>query len=116
MKRFFTVILAATILCFFFYGCKKCDCGNVTPVTPTTEEIMLLNTAFSPLEKTISKGTKVRWVNHDPYAHTVTSDDNIFDSGNLNGGQTFEYTFNNTGTFNYHCNYHSAMKGKIIVQ
>lgn len=99
-----------------FQGCKKCDCPTVPPPSTTTEDIVLLNTAFSPSEKIITKGTTVKWTNKDPYAHTVTSDDNIFDSGNMNQGQTFEYTFNTPGTYNYHCTYHSSiMKGKITV-
>jgi plastocyanin len=117
MKRIILRCFSAIILvaCFNFYGCKKCDCPTAPPKT-TTEEILMLNTVFSPAEKMITKGTTVKWTNQDPYAHTVTSDDNVFNSGNLNQGQTFEYTFNTPGTYDYHCIYHApGMKGRIIV-
>lgn len=38
-----------------------------------------------------------------------------FDSGNLESGRSFSFTFTDVGTFTYHCNIHSSMKGKIIV-
>jgi plastocyanin len=69
-----------------------------------------------PLTTTVAKGTKVSWNNADGTAHTVTSDDNTsFNSGNLASGATFSYTANTVGTFPYHCNYHSNMKGTLVV-
>jgi plastocyanin len=46
----------------------------------------------------------------------VTSDTNLFDSGPISNGATFSYTFNEAGTFNYHCNVHPSMLGKVTVQ
>jgi plastocyanin len=115
MKRFLFTCLIALLVAASYNSCKKCDCP-APGTSATTQDIMLQNTAFSPAEKTISRGTKVTWINHDPYAHTVTSTTNIFDSGNMNQGQAFEYTFNTAGTYDYYCVYHaSIMKGKIIV-
>lgn len=116
MKHFLLTCLATLLISANYYGCKKCDCDNVTPTPTTTQDITLQNTAFSPAEKTITRGTTVRWINHDPYAHTVTSTTNLFNSGNLDQGQTFEYTFNTAGTYDYYCTYHaSIMRAKIIV-
>jgi plastocyanin len=108
-------------------ACKKdnhCEPKPATvPVTPpptpaaVTVEIQMINTTFSPAEKTITKGTTVRWVNKDSYAHTVTANDNSFDSGNMNAGATFEHKFETAGTFDYKCQYHlPGMTGRIIVQ
>jgi plastocyanin len=38
-----------------------------------------------------------------------------FDSGITQTGQTFRYTFNNPGTFEYYCNVHPSMVGEIVV-
>lgn len=39
-----------------------------------------------------------------------------FNSGIINPGGTFTYTFKNTGTYNYYCSIHKPdMKGEIIV-
>jgi hypothetical protein len=45
----------------------------------------------------------------------VTSDTGLFDSGTLNVGNTFSFTFTQAGTFTYHCNIHPMMTGAIVV-
>jgi plastocyanin len=39
----------------------------------------------------------------------------LFDSGTINNGASFSFTFNNKGTFNYKCSIHPSMNGTIIV-
>lgn len=83
----------------------------------TTLEISLKNIKFSQPDVTIDAGTKVKWTNEDSVNHTVTANDNKFDSGVLGKGQTFEFTFSEPGTYEYKCTIHpSQMKGKITVK
>lgn len=92
---------------------------NPTPTpdpTPADLNVSIEGSAYVKNSMTIAQGTKVRWTNKDAAAHTVTSDEGKFDSGNLSSGQTFDYTFNELGTFNYHCALHPEMKGTIIVK
>src|SRR5437867_10361583 len=63
------------------------------------------------------------WKNDDSTLHTVTSgraegreSGTIFDSSYLLGGKTYEWKFNNAGTFDYYCTLHPFMNGKIVVQ
>jgi plastocyanin len=58
----------------------------------------------------------VRFDNADDVAHTVTSDDGLFDSGPLEPGKSFSYAFSRRGTFRYHCEIHPAMKGSVVVR
>jgi plastocyanin len=37
------------------------------------------------------------------------------DSGNIGIGKSYSHTFTKAGSFAYHCNYHSVMKGTVIV-
>ena len=62
-------------------------------------------------------GATVTWSNVDTVPHTVTADDNSFDSNTLNTGQTFSHTFNNAGTFTYFCKIHGkpSMSGTVRV-
>lgn len=71
---------------------------------------------FTPDTITIPVGTKVIWTNQDTIAHTVTSDNGVFKSDLLNLDKSFEYTFNQPGTFSYHCDPHPFMIAKIVVQ
>jgi plastocyanin len=58
----------------------------------------------------------VTFQNADTVPHTVTADDGSFNSGNLNAGQSWTHTFSTPGTFSFHCEYHSWMKGTIVVR
>ena len=78
-------------------------------------EVSIANFAFSPDTLTVKVGTTVKWTNNDSTTHTVTADDKSFDSGNLDPGKSFSFTFKQAGTFSYHCSIHPNMKAKIVV-
>jgi plastocyanin len=81
--------------------------SSSTPAS--TDKVSIENFSFSPASITVKKG-------NDTTAHTVTADTgNTFDSGTLENGKTFSFTFNTAGTFKYHCNFHSDMHGTVTV-
>ena len=86
------------------------------PLPPADLNVTIQNSAFTKDTMTIALGTKVRWTNKDAMTHTVTSDNAKFDSKELAMGQTFDFTFNEIGTFSYHCAIHPGMKGTITVK
>lgn len=88
----------------------------MTLAIPAANEIKIQANAFVPQTLTISVNSTVKWKNLDAIAHTVTSDNLSWDSGNIPAGGTFKFTFTATGTFDYHCTIHPFMKGTIIVQ
>ncbi len=83
--------------------------------SPGGTEVSIANFAFSPDTLTVKPGTTVKWTNNDTTAHTVTADDKSFDSGNLDPGKSFSFTFKQAGTFSYHCSIHPNMKAKVVV-
>jgi plastocyanin len=78
-------------------------------------DVTIQSNSFNPDSLTIKVGETVTWTNKDSYAHTVTSDNGVFDSGNIASGATFSFTFNTEGTYSYHCSIHTSMTAKIIV-
>jgi plastocyanin len=86
-----------------------------TGTNTATPEVAIKGFAFSPDSMTIKVGTTVKWTNQDSVAHTVTSDTGLFDSGDLAAGDTFSFTFTQSGTFAYHCTMHPSMTATIIV-
>jgi len=77
---------------------------------------------FSPSSVTIQPGDTVRWTwsssGHSTTSGTPGSPDGIWDSGILNQGAMFSYTFNTAGSFPYYCTVHGAccnMVGTVIV-
>lgn len=91
-----------------------------TPVEVEKEfTIKINNFAFSPSELKISAGSNVTWVNEDSTPHTVNSDTGGrggIGSGILDPGMSYTKQFLTAGTYPYHCNFHSSMKGKIVVE
>jgi plastocyanin len=92
------------------------DSGDSNGDEPASNEVWMQNNDFVPLEKTISAGTTVKWINKDNVPHTVTSANGLFSSGNISGGGIFEYTFDSAGTYEYTCTLHADMDGTIIVE
>jgi amicyanin len=85
---------------------------------PSAIHVTIRNFAFDPAKLTISVGQTVTWTNEDavPHTATATSPAKAFDSGNLNQGQRYSFTFDKAGTYDYICIYHPYMKGTIVVQ
>jgi len=79
------------------------------------------NECFLPYEETVAKGATVTWSNDDSAAHTVTSGtptggpDGLFDSSIFMAGNSFEFTFDDAGTYDYFCMVHPWMAGIINV-
>ena len=78
---------------------------------------------FLPGEVTIAAGGHVEWANTDEAMHFATSGDGatmtpdgVFDSGMMNPGDTFSFTFEEPGTYPYYCMVHAWMVGTIIVE
>lgn len=64
----------------------------------------------------VSSGTSVRWINQDTKAHTITSNNNVWDSGAINAGASYSFTFDTVGSYSYFCKLHPSEIGVVIVQ
>ena len=64
---------------------------------------------------TVGAGTEVRVTNRDATAHTWTSLDGFFDSGTIEPAESFEFTFDTAGAFEFFCGIHPQMTGTITV-
>jgi plastocyanin len=114
------LILPAVLFIFVLLtSCMNMNNPSNTNSTGTlsqgANEVYIQGMAFSPATLTITAGTTVTWINKDTINHTVTSDTPLFNSGIVTSNGSFSYTFNNSGTFPYHCSIHPAMKASIVV-
>ena len=80
----------------------------------TKVDIAIKDFAFNPAQVTVNAGTTVVWTNQDAMVHRIQSE--YVNSGDLQQGDTFQYTFNIKGTHDYICGIHPSMHGKIIVE
>jgi plastocyanin len=83
---------------------------------PSPYVVVIKNFQFTPSSVTIPVGATVTWRNEDGPAHTATSTSPGFDSGNLDDGAHFSFTFLKAGTYQYVCSYHPNMTGQIVVE
>lgn len=81
---------------------------------PVTDNVTISNFAFAEKSVSIKVGDSVLWTNKDSAPHTVTGDGGL-SSGTLKTNQTYSFTFNTAGTFNYHCAFHPSMTGTVTV-
>jgi plastocyanin len=63
----------------------------------------------------VDVGTTVTVQNRDGVAHTWTAADGTFDSGNIAGGGSFQFTFDAAGEYAFACQIHPDMQGSITV-
>jgi plastocyanin len=106
--------------------------GSAVAGTTHTVE-MLDQLKFDPAELTVKAGDTVTWKNTGSMPHTTTCDPSkaldknhikqpdggdTWDSGILNGGQSYSHTFVVPGDYQYICIPHEAanMIGKVTVQ
>lgn len=74
---------------------------------------------FDPAAIRVSLGTDVTWEWVDSNSHSVTAEDETFDSSLISGeGETWTYTFDEPGTYLYYCIAHRTLeqKGAVVVE
>ncbi|MDH5569681.1 MAG: multicopper oxidase domain-containing protein [Nitrosopumilus sp.] len=71
--------------------------------------------SYDPLAVQVSPRTTVTWTNDDFVVHTVTDIEESFDSGFIQAGSTWSYTFEEPGDWDYFCTLHPWMKGTVSV-
>ena len=71
--------------------------------------------SYGPSSITVRKGDTVRWVNKDPFPHTVTAAGK-FDSKSIAANAQWSYRATAAGEFPYICTLHPNMKGVLKVE
>ncbi len=127
-------ILASLVLASVLLGACGGDDDSTGDVasTETTEEpsgtsdaadgagdtVTIERSRFEPKALEVAVGTEVTFENLDPYAHTVTSNEDsavAFDSGELPQDETFTQVFDEAGTYGYFCDIHPTMRAEVVV-
>jgi len=86
------------------------DCSGASGTAVPGADVTIADVAFAPDALRIQVGETVTWSNRDSFAHTITSDDGLFDSGLLEEGGSWSWTFTTPGTYRYHCTPHALQE------
>ena len=100
-------------------------------ITPSEKIVEISGNRFSPQVTTIKVGDTVKFINRDSTSHWPASDvhpthraypegggctGSAFDScKGLGSGESYSFTFNVEGNWDYHCHIHPDMKGIVVV-
>jgi plastocyanin len=101
-------------------------CGNPSGPAVSYSTVSVVDTAYAPDTVTIAAGAGVRWTNLGPSGHTVTPDTGAAFGATLGApgmdaygyptaGGSYSKVFATAGTYAYHCNFHAAMHGVVVV-
>jgi plastocyanin len=88
---------------------------EVAEPSPGSGDVAIGDFIVQPQALHVAVGTTVHWTNGGVAPHTVTASDGTFDSGFLNHGETFSWTFSEDAVVEYLCAIHPAMVGTVIV-
>ncbi len=116
------ITLAAAAACFSDRSATGPATGTcrlpIDETVPGSVVVPISNFAFQPAEVRIHAGQTVTWVNceDDATSHTSHANDETWSSPLLSPGTTFSHTFDQAGTFDYHCDPHPFMTGRVVVE
>ena len=117
------ITLAAAAACFSDRSATGPATGTcrlpVDETVPGSVLVPISGFAFRPAEVRVHVGQTVTWLNCEDdgtTAHTSHADDETWSSPLLSPGSTFSHTFEQAGTFDYHCDPHPFMTGRVVVE
>jgi plastocyanin len=107
---FFPIVLIAVFVLISIIlpiGCKSSSSPNT---------VNIVSSSYDPPSISVTLGTTVTWKNKANITHDVVSDTGIFNSGFIDPGGSYSFTFSTAGTYHYHCTLHPGMTGTVNVQ
>ena len=92
--------------------------ADQTPVVSDAEKVTveMRDYEFFSAKLTVDVGTEVTWVNRDSVPHNAVASDDAFDSGTLNGGDSWSVVLHQQGTYSYVCTFHPGMEATLTVR
>ena len=115
MKKTIIPLISGIMLLFFACSKSSYNDSNGGGGTPSDNPIYMRGSVYSAPNITLFAGSKITWINDDNMVHTVTANDASFNSGDINPGSSFSYTFNTIGTYHYHCVHHIGMTAVVTI-
>jgi plastocyanin len=78
-------------------------------------EVHIADFDYEPSVLEVTPSTVVTWTNEDGAPHTATAQNDTFDTGRLDKGESGEISFDTPGIYEYICTFHPYMEGRVVV-
>jgi plastocyanin len=97
------------------------DTGTEDETRPAGDEgaatVTATDNQYDTASVTAAPGGAVTFVNAGSNPHTITADEDEFDTGRVSGGSQAEVTApSEPGSYAFHCDVHPAMTGTLVVE
>lgn len=117
MKRLTTLapIFVLALVAVACSGDEDTGAPAVTEASGPDATITIEGFSYSGADS-VAVGDTIEVTNEDTVGHTWTATGGAFDSGSLGQGESFEFTFDEAGEFDYFCSIHPEMAGTITVE
>jgi len=109
-------VVALSAVCITAFGGGNAGDSQQEPVISDEAQVpvTIQGFTFQPDDLTVGVGTEIVWENRDGAPHTATGEGE-FDSGQLERGDSYTFTFDEPGTYEYICEIHPYMTATIVV-
>lgn len=104
MKQYIKTLGLLLVITMVLYSCQS---GQKA----VSHQVAIENMTFSPAELDANIGDTIVFINKDIFVHNVTEKDSLWQSPDLNQGDTWTWIVE--GNANYYCTYHPNMVGSI---
>ena len=106
-------LVSAGVVAVAAAACARGEAATPAPEA-TKHEVQMRAVAFAPRELTVGVGDTVTWRNVDIVRHNAVRPE-VFDTGELRPGTSFDWVPADTGTYAYRCTIHQRMRGRLKV-
>ena len=116
-----STLVCAMVVAMLSFGGGSASAGGgcfheLPPTNGTGDTVEITANCFEATVLHVDSGTKVTWVNRDPYAHTVTGVGGTWgDFAEIAHGDSVSYRFDGNGVYLYSCLIHPGMVGAVVV-
>ena len=117
-----SALVSAVIVASLSLGSAPASAGGggcfhgAAPSDGTGDTVEMTASCFEATVLHVDPGTNVTWVNHDPFAHTVTGVGGGWGAfTEIANGGSVSYRFDANGVYLYSCLIHPGMVGAVVV-
>ena len=111
VKLLWTVtLIAVAVLEGFTFNSVKAD-GSKSK----QHVVEIRDLEFTPKELVVTPGDTITWINYDIVPHTVTADDESWDSGLVNAQGQWQIVVKADMNATYFCRYHPSMTAGLRI-
>ncbi|GJM15003.1 MAG: amicyanin [Thermodesulfobacteriota bacterium] len=86
---------------------------HVIAEEPKEHIVEIRNLVFTPNELTVAPGDTITWINYDFVPHTVTANDESWDSGLIEANGKWQIVVTEDMYKSYFCRFHPNMKAGL---